>query len=81
MESYPKYQDLSSDMQEEKRNNTFDTWMAAVFLRGSDQSVDGELVRDYRKDLTLGYEYMCKDSFTLGRIAYVYFCNFYKIKI
>ena len=50
MESYPKYEELTEDMQKEMKSKAFDAWMAAVFLRGSDQSVYGKLVRDYWKD-------------------------------
>ena len=39
IESCPEYGDLSEDEQKEAKSKAFDAWMAAVFLRGSDQSV------------------------------------------
>ena len=50
MESYPKYGEISTDMQTEIKSKAFDARMTPVFLRGSDQSVYGEWIKDYRKD-------------------------------
>ena len=50
METYPTYSDADADGQAKLKAAAFEAWMAAVFLRGSNQSIYGELMRDYRKD-------------------------------
>ena len=50
METYPTYSDADADGQAKLKSAAFEAWMAAVFLRGSNQSIYGELMRDYRKD-------------------------------
>ena len=50
MESYPKYTLLSTVQQDAMKKEVFKVWMATMFLRGCNQSIYGELMRDYRKD-------------------------------
>ena len=50
MESYPSYDSLGIDEKKTLKKSGFEAWMAAIFLRGSNQSVYGELMKDYRKD-------------------------------
>ena len=48
--SYPKYSTLGTVQQDTMKKEAFEAWMATIFLRGSNQSIYGELMRDYRKD-------------------------------
>ena len=50
MESYPNYDLMSEDKKKALKAAEFEAWMATIFLRGSNQSVYGKLMRDYRKD-------------------------------
>ena len=50
MESYPNYDLKTSDEKKVLKNTGFEAWMATIFLRGSNQSVYGKLMRDCRKD-------------------------------
>lgn len=52
IELYPHYREETAAQQTIMKDTAFDAWMAAIFLRGSDQSIYGELVKDYRKDYT-----------------------------
>ena len=47
--AYPGYDDLDEGQQNLMKSGSFDAWMAVIFLRGGNQSVYGELLKDYRK--------------------------------
>ena len=49
-ETYPGYDDMSSDEQNTMKDATWDAWMATIFLRGGDMKAYGELLKDYWKD-------------------------------
>ena len=50
IQNYPDYDKKSSTEQQAMKENGFEAWMAAIFLRGSNQSIYAELMKDYRKD-------------------------------
>ena len=50
MKNYPTYDSLNEDEKKKLKAAGLEAWMAEIFLRGLNQGVYSELMRDYRKD-------------------------------